>query len=131
MKRSFSSLIFLSLMLISQEAIATYWQSAAKPVPETSSNTCVRVGKLISVKGRVQLKRQGWLNYYPIDSGTVLCFGDLLQPVQGAKVVVECTHNKQNSWILPNGVPSSATIGCDSLDEPLHTITGPITPTRN
>lgn len=78
----------------------------------------------------MQLKRQGWLNYYPIDAGAVLCLGDLLQPVLGAKVVVEFTHTNQ-TWIVPNGVPSGATMGCDSLDEPLHTITGSITPTRN
>lgn len=130
MKRSVSILIFLSLMLILQAAIATHWQSAAKPVASPSSNSCVRVGKLISVLGRVQLKRQGWLNYYPIDAGAVLCLGDLLHPVKGAKVVVECTHTNQ-TWILPNGVPSSATIGCDSLDQPIHTITRPIIPTRD
>lgn len=129
MKRSVP-LIFLSLMLISQEAIAAHWHTA-KPLASPSSNACLGVGKLISVQGRVQLKRQGWLNYQPIDSGAVLCLGDLLQPAKGAKVVVECAHSNQNYWIVPNGVPSGATMGCHSPDEPIHTITGSITPTRD
>lgn len=133
MKLSVSRSIVLSLMLIiSDWAITAHWQSATKPiVVNTSSNTCVRVGELISVQGRVELKRKGWLNYHPIDAGVVLCRGDLLQPAKESRVIVKCADLEQNSWILAQGVPSGAAMGCHFPDEPTSTITGPIIPTRN
>lgn len=137
MKLIVSRSIFLSLMLslmltASDWAIATHWQSTAKPRVETSSNTCVPVGRLISVHGRVQLKRrQTWLNYQPTDAGAVLCLGDLLQPAKRAKAIVQCANPKQNPWIVPNDVPSGAAQGCNSPDRPIYTLTGAIIPTRD
>ena len=131
MKLSVSRSIVLSLMLIISDWAAADWQSAVKLIVNTSSNTCVRVGELISVQGRVQLKRKGWLNYRPIDAGVVLCRGDLLQPAKESRVIVKCADLEQNSWILAQGVPSGAAMGCHFPDEPTSTITGPIIPTRN
>lgn len=135
MKLIVSRLIFLSLMLSlmpikSEVAIASIWLSTSKPIVETS-NTCERVGKLISVEGRVQLKRQGWTNYHPINAGAELCHGDLLQPAQRANVIVLCTNPKQNPWIVPNNVPSGAAQGCSPPARPIYTLTGAITPTRD
>lgn len=132
MKLSVSRSIVLSLMLIiSDWAGAASWQSAAKPIVNPLSNTCVRVAELISVQGRVQLKRKGWFNYRPINAGVVLCRGDLLQPAKESRVIVKCADLEQNSWILAQGVPSGAAMGCHFPDEPTSTITGPIIPTRN
>lgn len=136
MKLIVSRSIFLSLMLslmltASDWAIATRWQPTAKPIVETSSNTCVPVGRLISVQGRVQLKHQAWLNYQPTDAGAVLCLGDLLQPVKGAKAIVQCANFKQNPWIVPNDVPSGAAQGCSPPERPIYTLTGAIIPTRD
>jgi hypothetical protein len=119
------------MLIISDWAIAAHWQSATKPIANTSSNTCVRVGELISVQGRVQLKRKGWLKYHPINAGVVLCRGDLLQPAKESRVIVKCADLEQNSWIVAQGVPSGAAMGCHFPDEPTFTITGPIIPTRN
>ncbi len=136
MKLIVSRSIFLSLMLslmltASDWAIATHWQPTAKPIVETSSNTCVPVGRLISVHGRVQLKRQTWLNYQPTDAGAVLCLGDLLQPAKGAKAIAQCANPKQNPWIVPNDVPSGAAQGCSPPERPIYTLTGAIIPTRD
>lgn len=119
------------MLIISDWAIAASWQSAAKPILNTSSNTCVRVAELISVQGTVQLKRKGWLKYHSINAGIVLCHGDLLQPAKESRVLVKCADLAQNSWILAQGVPSGAAIGCHFPDKPTSTITGPIIPTRN
>ena len=136
MKLIVSRSIFLSLMLslmltASDWAIATHWQSTAKPIVETSSNACVPVGRLISVQGRVQLKRQTWLNYQPTDGGALLCLGDLLQPAKEAKAIVQCANPKQNPWIVPNDVPSGAAQGCSPPEQPIYTLTGAIIPTRD
>ena len=136
MKLIVSRSIFLSLVLslmltASDWAIATHWQPTAKLIVETSSNACVPVGRLTSVQGRVQLKRQAWLNYQPTDAGAVLCLGDLLQPAKGAKAIVQCANLKQNPWIVPNEMPSGAAQGCSPPDRPIYTLTGAIVPTRD
>lgn len=131
MKRSVSSSIFLSLILASANwAIASNGKSTAMVAVTPSTDTCVRVGRLISVEGKVQIKRQIWSEYHPTAVGAVLCFGDLLQPAKGAKVIVQCADPNQ-MWTVPQGMVSGATIGCSPPDEPIHTITGPITPTRS
>lgn len=79
----------------------------------------------------MQIKRKDWSNYHPTFVGAELCLGELLQPALKAKVIVQCTDPEQNLWTVPDGVPSGAAIGCRPPDKPIHTITGPITPTRN
>lgn len=133
MKRPLSLSILLSLMLTATEwAIASNWKSSATLATEASTNTCVPVGRLISVQGEVQLKRQERSDYHSTAIGAVLCLGDLLRPAKGARVVVHCADPAdQNPWTVPDGVSSGAAIGCREPDEPIHTITGPITPTRD
>lgn len=132
MKRSFSISIVLSLMLAATDwAIASNWQPTATLAREASTYTCVSVGRLINVQGEVQLKRQGRPDYHSTAVGGVLCLGDLLRPAKGSRVTVHCADPTQNLWTVPDGVPSGAAIGCREPDEPIHTITGPITPTRD
>lgn len=132
MKRSVSIAIVLSLMLAATDrVIASHRESTATHAVEASSDTCVPVGRLISVQGEVQLKRKWLPDYHPTAVGAVLCLGDLLEPAKGARVVVQCADPNQNPWTVPSGVPSGAAIGCRPSDEPIHTITGPITPTRD
>lgn len=100
-------------------------------VVKTSVSECVRVGALVSMQGKVVLKRKEWLNYRPTDVGTVLCRGDLLQPLKGTKAIVQCAESELSYWVVPDGIPSGAAMGCRSPDKLLHTITGPITPTRD
>jgi hypothetical protein len=112
-------------------AIASNWKPTATLAAKVSTDTCVSVGRLISVQGEVQLKRQKWLDYHPTAVGAVLCLGDLLRPAKGSRVMVHCADPNQNLWTVPDGVPSGAAIGCREPDEPIYTITGPITPTRD
>ena len=125
MKRSVSISLVLSLMLT-----ATDWLTATL-AREVSNDTCSPVGRLINVQGKVELKRKWWLEYQPTTVGAVLCLGDLLRPAKEAKVIVQCADLNQNPWNVPAGVPSGAAMGCRPPEEPIHTITGPITPTRD
>lgn len=132
MKHSVLSSIALGLMLaVADGAIASNWKFTATLAVQASTDTCVTVGRIVSVQGEVQLKRKGWSDYHPTALGAVLCLGDLLQPAKEAQVVVHCADPNQNPWTVPDGVPSGAAIGCRPPDEPIHTITGPITPTRD
>lgn len=132
MKRSVSIPILLSLILTATDWVtASYGAPTATLAVEASSDTCKPVGRLISVQGKVQLKRKSLPNYHPTAVGAVLCLGDLLQPAKGARVMVQCAEPNQNPWTVPDGVPSGAAIGCRPPNEPIHTITGPITPTRD
>lgn len=131
MKYSGAISIVLSLMLTGTNwAIATYGKSTAPLAVEASTNTCVRVGRLISVQGEVLLKRKGWSDYHATAVGAVLCLSDLLRPAKGARAVIQCSDPDQNSWTLPNGMQSGVASGCRPPDEPIFTPTGPIAPTR-
>lgn len=98
---------------------------------EASNNTCVHIGRLISIQGEVELKREEWPQYRQTFVGAVLCVGDLLRPSQGATAVVQCADPSQNLWSLNPGVPSRAASGCRPPDTPIKTITNWITPTRD
>lgn len=132
MKHSVSISMLLSIALTSANWVTSGYGNATTPVAnEVSNNTCAAVGRLVSVQGKVRLQRQGRSDYHPISVGAVLCVGDLLWPTKGATVVVHCTDPDANFWTVPSGRLSSAVSGCPSPDEPIHTITGPIVPTRN
>lgn len=127
MKRSMSISIVLSLMLTAIDWVsASHGQSTAKLAVAASTDSCIQVGRIVSVQGEVQLKRKGWSDYHPTAVDALLCLGDLLRPAKGARVVVDCADPNQNSWTVPQGVPSGAAIGCRPRDKPIHTITGPL-----
>jgi len=128
MKYRISVSTVLSLLLASSDWISiSSWHTAIAASPYA----CVPVGRLISAEGEVQLKRQEWSGYHPIAVGAVLCLGDLLRPAKGARVTVSCADPNQNLWTVRAGVISGAASGCRPPAQPIHTITGPITPTRN
>lgn len=132
MKNCVSTSILLSLMLTSGDWVTvSQGKSTTMLATEVSNDTCFRVGRLISVQGKVQLKRKWLPDYHSTAVGAVLCLGDLVRPAKGARVMVQCAEPNQNPWTVPDGVPSSAAIGCRPPEEPIHTITGPITPTRD
>lgn len=127
MKRNVSTSIVFSLLLV----VNSHQQVTAMPSAKEPTNSCIRVGQLISIQGRVELKRQQWLNYHPVTVGTKLCQGDLLRPIKDAKVVVQCSDPDENLWAVPNSLLSGVAIGCRPADEPIFTLDGPITPTRD
>ncbi len=132
MKCRVSLSIVLGLMLTATDwGTASNWLSSATLAVEVSTNTCKRVGRIASIQGEVQLKRQGWSDYHSTAVGAVLCLGDLLRPAKGARVIVQCTDPNQNSWTVPDGMPSGVANGCPEPNEPLLRITGPLTPTRD
>lgn len=128
MRRSvFVPIIFNLLLLVT----LTQRKVTAMPSAIKRTNTCVRVGQLISVQGQVEIKRKKWLNYYPVTLGTTLCQGDLIRPIKDAKAVVQCADPDQNLWVVPKFLLSGVNISCRPADEPIFTIDGPITPTRD
>jgi len=98
---------------------------------ETSSATCDHVGHLVSVQGVVLLKRREWSGYHKTAVGEPLCRGDRLQLPVGAQAIVECDDPNQNLWTVPSGKISGATSGCLPPNQPVYTLTNPITPTRD
>ncbi|MBG1262923.1 hypothetical protein, partial [Nostoc commune] len=131
MKYNLSSSIVLSLLLTATDWVSVDYKEFAATQAVEASTDCVRTGRIISIQGKVQLKRKEWSDYHTTFVGTELCLGDLLQPALKAKVIVQCTDPNQNLWTVPNGMPSGAALGCRPPDKPIYTITGPITPSRD
>lgn len=98
---------------------------------EALTDACTHVGRIISIQGEVQLKRQTWADYHPTSIGAELCLGDWLQPTFRARVTVQCADPTQNLWTVPNGKASGASEGCRPPNPPLPALTRPITPTRD
>lgn len=71
---------------------------------------------LVGVGGVVQLKREGWTEYFPTSFGAILHRGDLLKPSSGAKVIVLCDN--LSVWNVPTGGPSGVSNGCTQGNEP-------------
>lgn len=132
MKSHLPITIFFSLLLVAMDGIIINQEKAiAEPSNKISTDSCVHLGRLIDVKGKVQLKRQIWSSYQPTVIGTVLCQGDLLRPTQGTRAIVQCADPDQNLWIVPDGLPAGVESGCRPTTEPKYTITAPIIPTRD
>ena len=132
MKCRVSLSIVLGLILTATDwGTASNCQSKVTLAVELSTNTCNPVGRVISVQGAVQLKRQGWSDYHSTNVGAVLCLGDVVRPAKGARVIVQCADPNQNPWTVPDGVPSGVATGCPEPNEPLFRTTGPLTPTRD
>lgn len=128
MRRSDSILIIVSLLLLVTDS---QQEARARPTVEASTNSCVHVGRLISVQGKVEHKRQEWSNYHPATVGVALCQGDQLRPAKGARAIVQCADLSQNPWTVVSSLSSGAAVGCRPSDEPAYTTTQPITPTRD
>ncbi len=122
-RRSSSIPIIFSLLLL----ITDRQQATAVP----SANSCVHVGRIISVEGKVELKRQEWLSYHPASLGAALCQGDRLRSAKGARAIVQCANSDQNLWTVTASLLSSAAIGCRPPNQPINTLNAPIIPTRD
>lgn len=123
--------IFFGLLLVAMDGtIANQKKVIAEPTSKISTNSCVHVGRLVSIQGKLQLKRQNWSEYQPTAIGSVLCQGDLIQSTKGTRAIVQCTDSNQNLWIVPAGLTSGVKSGCQPPDEPVYTRTRPIPPTR-
>ena len=132
MKQRIPLAIVLSLMLVALDWLSTSTGKHIKALAaDAKTNNCVHLGRLISVQGKVQLKRKGWSDYHLTAAGAELCVGDLLRPARGTRAIVQCASPNQNPWTVPSGVPSGPAEGCRSPKEPIHTITKPINSTRN
>lgn len=132
-KRGLALRVFFSLLLLIgiDGLIANQKGVAATPITEISDSTCIHLGRTISIQGEVLLKRRGWQDYHPTAVGAELCQGDLLQPSKGTRAYVQCVDPDQNLWKVPDGASSSIDNGCHPPKKPIHTIPGPITPTRD
>lgn len=95
-----------------------------------SQETDGLVGWIIEAKGEVWLKREEWSDYRCTTVGTKLYPGDLLQPTQQARVLVQCADGK-TIWSVPAGVISGATNGCPPQAVPIFRKTGDIAPLRS
>lgn len=69
-----------------------------------------QASRIIEAVGRVEVKRNGALNYGAAGVGTILNQGDLIRPASQARVVVLCSNN--TPWRVPSGVPSGLLNGC-------------------
>lgn len=118
---------FVLLLVATPAIVANQKKAIAKP----ASSSCVHLGRLVSIRGQVQLKRRNWSNYRPTTIGAALCQGDLLQPNRAARAVVQCADPNQNLWIVPDDIPSGVASGCHPPTQPVYTTTQPITPTRD
>ncbi|GAB4206270.1 MAG: hypothetical protein Fur006_63230 [Coleofasciculaceae cyanobacterium] len=58
------------------------------------------VGWILQATGEVLLKRKEWSDYQPTTVGAKLYPGDLLQPLRGARVVVQCADGR-TVWPVP------------------------------
>lgn len=124
--------IFFGLLSVATDgAIANQKKAIAEPTGKVSTNSCVHLGRLVSIQGKIHLKRQNWSGYQSAAIGTVLCQGDLIQPTKGTRAIVQCTDPDQNLWIVPAGLPAGVESGCYPTNELKYTITAPIIPTRD
>lgn len=131
-KHKASVTLFFSLLLMAfGKMLSTQKQTMATPPAKSLDNSCIHIGRIISIQGEVQMRRIGWGSYHPIANGASLCEGDLLQPTEGTKAIVQCADIAQNLWILPDDELSSVNSGCRPPKKPIYSISVPITPTRD
>ena len=87
------------------------------------------VGWILQATGEILLKRKEWSDYQPTTVGAKLYPGDLLQPLRGARVVVQCADGR-TVWPVPEGMISGATNGCPPQSVPISRRRGDIIPPR-
>lgn len=66
--------------------------------------------RIVQADGVVLLKRSNSSGFHRTSVGTQLYPQDVLQPANGAKVVVRC--NPTRRWLVPAGIPSTIKSGC-------------------
>ncbi|HKZ83112.1 MAG TPA: tetratricopeptide repeat protein [Anaerolineae bacterium] len=71
---------------------------------------------LVVAESEVQLKRDGWSDFYHTTFGAVLYRGDQLRLLDEAKAVVLCDN--LTVWTVPPGAPSGVTNGCPPSPDP-------------
>ncbi|MDJ0707191.1 MAG: tetratricopeptide repeat protein [Leptolyngbyaceae cyanobacterium MO_188.B28] len=76
-----------------------------------SSTAWAGLARIMSIRGSVQLQREGWREFQPAYPGTALYGPDLLQPSRGSRVLVICP-NGSTRWIVPAGTISAVNNGC-------------------
>lgn len=130
MKRSILISMVLALTAIDW-LVVSHTNPSVTQAAKVPNTTCVHVGRLVDIQGKVQLKRKEWLGYHPASIGTELCVGDFVQPAKGAKVLVQCADLDQNLWIVPGSLPSSAANGCRPPNETIFSMTEPIIRTHH
>lgn len=124
MRHKISISILLSLILaisewqIGRDLKLTKTQALAQSVATANIGS----NRIVEIKGEVWLKRRNWSEYSRTSVGTIIYNDDLLQPINGAKVVVLCTDGTR--WRLPNDIPSSPNNGCPPISELIDTING-------
>ncbi|MBD3886746.1 hypothetical protein IFO70_34400 [Phormidium tenue FACHB-886] len=75
--------------------------------------------QIIEAQGRVEIKRSNASGYQSAAVGTQINIGDLIRPVRGAQVVVQCAN--QNLWSVPAGIASGLGAGCPaSVSSPVR-----------
>lgn len=131
MKRRVSISILIGLLLTVADWTTTSNRKSSTLAVEPPNNTCLHVGRLISIQGGVKLKRKKWSGYHPTAVGTELCLGDWLQPAYQARVIVQCADPTQDLWTVPTGSASGAASGCTPPSKTTYTFTHPITPSRD
>ncbi|MBG1263715.1 hypothetical protein, partial [Nostoc commune] len=72
MKYNLSSSIVLSLLLTATDWVSVDYKEFAATQAVEASTDCVRTGRIISIQGKVQLKRKEWSDYHTTFVGTEL-----------------------------------------------------------
>lgn len=68
--------------------------------------------RIIEATGSVELRRSGWSDFHPTNTGAVLYYGDLVWPTANTRLVILCDNS--TTWRVPAGVPSGVSNGCSS-----------------
>jgi len=130
MKQNSSISIFLCLLSLVEIIVSTR-KSTASQIINVLNDSCVQLGRIVSIQGGVELKRKEWSNFHPTDVGAELCVGDLIRSAPGARAIVYCVDPTSNLWTVTDGKPLSVTSSCRLPDQPAYTPIEPITPSRD
>lgn len=102
MKPRLSISIALTLMLSTLEGQIGLAQS--RPI----------LARMIQVRGTVELKKEGSLNWRPTKEGETLFHGDLLRVQRGSRGVLRCTSDL-TEWMIPDdGLPRGVANTCSA-----------------
>lgn len=83
---------------------------AAPAIPQQAAKP--PIAKLVSAQGKVELKRDGQLNYRAAVVNESLYYGDLLRVQRNSRGVIRCTSDS-TTWTIPaDGVPRGVANTC-------------------
>ena len=122
-------LILMGALAASSSQGCAHFISSATPLPlPRSPQAQVSFNLLVSVIGKVDLKRDGWSAFYPTAFGTELHHGDQLFLSEDSNAIVLC--DGLSLWFVPAGT-SSLSNGCPpSKEHILVRSEGNLAPTR-